>query len=332
MVNNTKNKGEQEVKLDLKDKKILFELDFNARMPYSQLAKKVGLSKQGAEYKLNNLIKKDVIKGFYPVINVPKLGYKYCRLLVTLQNTTKEKHQEIVDYLIKHDKVFWLFKMHGIYDFLIVIWVKQLNEFREFKEELESKFSDYVKNAVENIATDVIHYQYRWLLGHKETKEIHLKETSEIIEIDKIDREIIDLLSENARRSLVEISKKVNESAKVIGNRIRKLEEKKLIEGYRPIINHNKIGYTYYKVFINLNKISKEELKNLKSYIKNSPLVIYLVEGIALPGDIDIEMMVKYNQQLYDFIEDLRFKFPTLIGEYQTVIFVDTLKVEYLPF
>ena len=158
------------------------------------------------------------------------------------------------------------------------------------------------------------------------------RETSEIIEIDKIDKGIIDLLSKNARLSLVKISKKVNESAKVVGNRIKKLEEKKLIEGYRPVINHNKIGYTYYKVFINLNKISTEELKKLKFYIKNNPLVIYLVEGIALPGDIDVEMMVKNNQQLYDFIEDLRFKFPTLIGEYQTVIFVDTLKVEYLPF
>jgi DNA-binding Lrp family transcriptional regulator len=332
MVNNTELSNEREVKLDLKDKKILFELDFNARTPYSQLAKKVGLSKQGVEYKLNNLIKKGVIKGFYPVVNVPKLGYKYCRLFVTLQNMTKEKHQEIINYLIKHHKVFWLFKMHGIYDFLVVIWVKELNEFREFKEELESNFSGYIKKAIENITIDVIHYQHRWILGNKETKEIHLKETSEIIEIDKLDKKIIDVLSENARFPLVEISTKVNESAKVIGNRIKKLEEKKLIEGYRPIINHSKIGYTYYKVFINLNKISKEELKKLKTYIKNSPLVIYLIEGIALPGDIDIEIMVKNNQQLYDFIEDLRFKFPTLIGEYQTVIFVDTLKVVYLPF
>lgn len=324
--------NKQGIKLDLKDKKLLFELDFNARIPYSQLAKKVGLSKQGAEYKLNNLIKKGVIKGFYPMVNVPKLGYQYCRLLVTLQNTTKEKHQEIVDYLSKHSKVFWLLKMHGIYDFLIVIWVKELNEFREFKEELESKFSDYIKKAIENITTDVIHYQHKWLLGKKETKEIHLKETSELAEIDNLDKKIIRVLSENARFSLVEIAEKVKESAKVVGNRIRKLEEKKIIEGYRPIINHSKIGYTYYKVFLNLNKISKDELKKLKSYIKSNPLVIYLVEGIALPGDVDIEMMIKDNQQLYEFVEDLRFKFPTLIGEYQTIIFVDTLKVVYLPF
>jgi len=32
--------------LDLKDKKILYELDINSRQPNSEIAKKVGLSKQ----------------------------------------------------------------------------------------------------------------------------------------------------------------------------------------------------------------------------------------------------------------------------------------------
>ena len=332
MKQNNEFSTEKCVKLDLKDQKILFELDFDARMPYSLLAKKVGLSKQGVEYKLNNLIKKGVIKGFYPVINVPKLGYTYCRLLVTLQNMTPEKQQEIIDYLLKHHKVFWLFKMHGRYDLLMVLWVKELSEFREFKEELESKFVGHIKKSVENIMTDVIHYQHRYLLGVKDTREIHLKEISELIKIDELDKKIIGVLSENARGSLVEIATRVHESAKVVGNRIKKLEQQKIIEGYRPILDHAAIGYTYYKVFIEINRKSKEDLKKLKAYIKYNPLVIYLVEGVALTSDLEIEIMVKNNQQLFEFIEDLRFKFPTIIGEYQTVIFVDTLKVKYLPF
>jgi len=319
------------VKLDLKDKKILFELDFNARISYSQLAKKTGLSKQGAEYKVKNLLKKGVIKGFYPVINVPKLGYIYCRLLVTLQSLTKEKRDEIIEYLKDYRKVFWLFSMQGMFDILIVIWAKSMTEFKEFIEELETKFGENIKRKVETITTDVIHYQHRYLLEKKETKEIHIKETDKRIKIDDLDKKIIDLLCTDARISLIDISKKVNESAKVVAYRIKKLE-KGFIEGYRPIINHNKIGFTYYKVVIDLYKISKEELIRLKSYIRNNPSVIYIVEGIGLPADLEIEMMVKSNKQLFDFINDLKFRFPKLIGEYNTVIFMDTLKVKYLPF
>ena len=63
------------IKLDLKDKKLLYELDMHARQPNSQLAKKVGLSKQAVQYRISRLQEKGIIKGFYPVINVPKLSY-----------------------------------------------------------------------------------------------------------------------------------------------------------------------------------------------------------------------------------------------------------------
>jgi len=320
------------VKLDLKDKKLLFELDFNARAPYSQLAKAIGLSKQGTEYKVNNLIRKGVINGFYPVINVSKLGYIYCRLLLTLQDATKEKEEEIIAYLREHKKVFWLFSMQGMFDLLIVIWARSITEFRDFVEEIETRFGSHIKRRVETVATDVIHYQHRYLLGVTETKEIHIKEVTETIEIDDIDKRILGILCSDTRISLVDIATQIKQSAKVVAYRIKRFEEKKVIEAYRPIINHGRIGFTYYKLFIYLNNISKEELKRLKMYIKNNPLVIYDVEAIGLPADLDIELMVHSNQQLFGFIKDLKFRFPKLIGEYSTIIFMETLKVRYLPF
>jgi DNA-binding Lrp family transcriptional regulator len=295
------------------------------------LAKRVGLSKQGVEYRVKNLMKKGVIKGFYPVINVPKLGYIYCRLLLTLQNITKEKKDEIIQYLKNHRKVFWLFSMQGMFDLLVVIWAKSVTEFKEFVEEIETKFGNNIKRKVETITTDVIHYQHRYLLGKKETREIHIKETSERVEVDDLDMKILNLLCTNARIPLVKISEKVNESAKVVAYRIKKLEKVRIIEGYRPIIDHNKLGFTYYKVLIDLYNISKETLARIKSYVKNNPAVIYIVEGIGLPADLEVEMMVESNKQLFDFINDLRFRFPKIVGEYNTVIFMDTLKVKYLP-
>ena len=128
------------------------------------------------------------------------------------------------------------------------------------------------------------------------------------------------------------MSKIINESAKVLSYRIKKLENKKLIEAYRPVIDYNSLGYTYYKIFINLNKVSKEELTGLKDFIKYHPLVIYLIEGIGLPADIEIEMIVSSNQELFNFIRTLKEKFPKLIADYNTVVFMDTLKVRYLPF
>ena len=56
-------------KLDLTDRKIVYALDFASRMSLTQLGKKVGISKEVAKYRLDNLVKKGIIKGFYTDIN-----------------------------------------------------------------------------------------------------------------------------------------------------------------------------------------------------------------------------------------------------------------------
>ena len=119
-----------DVPLDLKDKKILLELDFNARQSNSEIAKKVGLSKQGVDYKIKNMISKGIITGFYPVINITKLGYYYCRLFIKFQNLTKNKEEEIFSYFKAHKRINWIVKFYGTYDVVMASYVKSVSEFK----------------------------------------------------------------------------------------------------------------------------------------------------------------------------------------------------------
>jgi len=317
---------------NLKDKKLLYELDFQARLPLSSLARKIGLSKQGVEYKLHNLVKKRVIKGFYPVINVPKLGYLYCRLSFSMKNLTSKREQEILQYLSSHKKVFWLFTAEGDKDVLVALWVKAVREFREFVEEFNSHYGENISSKNESINTDVILYQNRFLLQEKETLEINIAETPERVLIDDIDKDILRALCVNARAPLVEIAENIGTSAKVVAYRIRRMEKEKLIEGYRPVIDYNLLGYSYYKVWIMLNNVTSLQLKKLHHYVKQQQLTLYLVKGIGFPGDLDIEVVVKSNTELYDFIKELKLAFPMMIGERRIFMFRDTLKVQFLPF
>ena len=49
------------INLDLKDRKILYELDSNSRQPLSQIAKKVGLSKEVVNYRIRRLEDQKII-------------------------------------------------------------------------------------------------------------------------------------------------------------------------------------------------------------------------------------------------------------------------------
>jgi Lrp/AsnC family transcriptional regulator, leucine-responsive regulatory protein len=317
---------------DLKDKKILFELDFDAKQSYSELAKKVGLSKQVVEYRVKNLEKKGIVKGYYAVVNAQKLGYLYCRVSLVLQNISPEELKELYEDLRRDPRTFWVFEVQGTLDVFFGSWSKNLTEFRKLVNDVMTKHGKFVKIKVENVATNVIHYQHRYLLKKKETLEIHIKETEERVEIDEKDRKILTILCNNARTPLIDIASQIKESAKTIAYRIRRMEKQKLIEAYRTIIDHTKLGFTYYKIFLNISNYTNQDVLRLREFIKNHTATIYYVEGIGLHADIDFEMMIKDNQELFDFIKVLRKEFPKIVGNYTTVIFMDTLKVKYLPF
>jgi Lrp/AsnC family leucine-responsive transcriptional regulator len=55
--------------------------------------------------------------------------------------------------------------------------------------------------------------------------------------IDAFDRQILDILQENARISNAEIARRVGLAPSAIYERIRKLEERGVIQGYAPRIN-----------------------------------------------------------------------------------------------
>ena len=85
-------------------------------------------------------------------------------------------------------------------------------------------------------------------------------------------------------------------------------------------------------MLINIQYGGIKEIHQLYEYLKKSPIVLYIIKGIDFVEDLDIEVMIKNNQELFDFIKDLKSKFPNLIGDYKSFMFEDTKKVRYLPF
>jgi Lrp/AsnC family transcriptional regulator for asnA, asnC and gidA len=61
--------------------------------------------------------------------------------------------------------------------------------------------------------------------------------------LDEIDRGIIRILQEDAKTSYREINNKLGISIGTIHNRLNKLENSKIIEGYTVKLNNEKLGY-----------------------------------------------------------------------------------------
>jgi len=86
--------------IDLKDRKILYQLDVDSRQSFSEIGKKVRLPKNVVSYRINRMIKAGIIKNFYSVIDASKLGYISFRFYLVFQYTNPDIEKEIINYFI----------------------------------------------------------------------------------------------------------------------------------------------------------------------------------------------------------------------------------------
>lgn len=76
-----------EEELDAYDKKILFELDINARMSASKIAKKIKIPKETVNYRIKRLEKEGWINRLYTIFNASLFGYSYYRIFLKFKQT-----------------------------------------------------------------------------------------------------------------------------------------------------------------------------------------------------------------------------------------------------
>lgn len=64
-----------------------------------------------------------------------------------------------------------------------------------------------------------------------------------MIELDDINRELLELLAEHGRMSYRELGERVGLTAPAVTERIRKMEDQGVIRGYRAVIDYEQLGF-----------------------------------------------------------------------------------------
>lgn len=314
-------------KVDLKDKKILFELDSNCRQSNQQIAKKVGLSKDAIAYRINKLEEQNVIKGYRTIINFQKLGFTQYRVLLNLVNINKIKQTEFIEFLKKEKRVWGIALNEGIGDLAFTCLVKNKLEFYYFYEGLKNKFK---KNIKESLISEILKYQEfsrRYILESKSKNQQKTILETEKNSIDKIDEQILFELSNNARVKLITIAKKTKLSSMLIHQRIKKLEQKKIIEGYRANIHVMAFGRDYYGIKMSLDNYS--EKNKIIQYIQEIPEMTAILWTLA-GFDIEFDLEVKGTKQYQEIINNLRNKFDS-IREIKFIRAIEYFKLNHFP-
>jgi len=293
------------MKLDIKDKKILFELEKNARQNNSSIAKSVGLSKDAVGYRIKQLENGGIIRGYRLLVDVSKIGYTLYRIYLRLIDISQEDLEKMINYLKREKNAWWIAKLDGSWDFVFAYWSKTPNEFYEFYRLFSENFRKYIKDK---LICPMISYKEvprRYLTNSKMNLDFNIKERK-IENIDERDLKILKILSKNSRIHLIEIASKLKLDNMTIYHRIKKLEEKNIILGYKSDTNVSTLGRDFYTVEIDLNNLSK--IKEIEKDIFS--LSELTGRSISIGGnDIEFDLELENSKRYYEIINLLKDKF-----------------------
>jgi len=314
---------------DLTDRKILAELDKNARISYSELGKRTHIAKETVKYRVEQLQKKGIIRGFYTVVDFSKLGFTLYRLYLRLQNTNPKIENEITNHLSQSKNVSVFYRINGAYHVALGIWARNTWEYEAFWLAFKIKFGEYFSNYHLSLMTEYFEFSRLYILPSKTEKEIFTTiSKSEAQKLDNIDFQLLAFLSNNARAPLVKIAENLKISIVTARYHLKSLINKKIIIGFRPIFNLHALGYEYYKVDILFKKFDKT--KEIMQHILSHPNVIY-TERTLISSDLEFDVEIENFEKFTEMMDSFRAKFPEDIKDYTYYSLIKNYKTSYVP-
>ncbi len=302
-------------KLDLKDRKILYQLDLNCRQSNTHIGKKVGLSKEVVHYRIKRMEETGVINNFWTAINSLKLGYYAFRIYINFLDVSTEIKNEIIRYFEDYKNVWTLQSAKGPVDFEAVLWTSDIYLFNQFWNRTLDKYGNFFEKYSVSILTQVTCLKKSYLLSDyskNSNEEFYTISCSgDPVKIDELDYHLLNEIAIDARIPLVKLADKFNVSSQTANYKIRNLIKKGVILAFRVGIDISKLGLQNCMIDLYLKDHTRGT--QIKQYLKTNPYVENIMDMTIGWCDLNFELVVKDINSLAKIMEEIDNKFSGAI-------------------
>jgi DNA-binding Lrp family transcriptional regulator len=303
------------IKIDLKDRKILYQLDLNCRQSNNQIGRKVGLSKEVVNYRIKRMEDKGIIKCFWTSINSLRLGYYAFRIYINFLDVSPDIKNEIIRYFKNYKNVWTLQSAKGPVDLSAVIWSNDIYNFNLFWNKTLDKYGNYFENYSVSILTQLNCLKRSYLIkdgyNNSDRDFYTISCIGEPVKIDELDYHLLNEIADNARISLLTLAERLNSSSQTINYRIKSLIKKGIILAFRVDIDISYLDLQNCMIDLYLKDHTKGN--KIKEYLKGNPYVGYIMDMTIGWCDINFELLVKNFNSLTKLIDEIDKKFPGAI-------------------
>ena len=320
------------LKIDLKDKKILYELDRDSRQSNKEIARKVGLSEQVVGNRIHRLQDLGVIEYFYVKTNPAVLGYIHIKIYLRLHNITKQREEELLKDLNEQKNIYWLASLRGKYDLVSSIYVKNIADFSKRYEEIFGKWRDYILERNVVVLERAFTFTKAYLVPQQKSEEvIYSLGEEKSVQLDNLDNNLLKILNKEGRKPLIEISKQLKVSSDTVRYRINNLRKSGVITGFGVKIDYRKLNNNYHLIFLKLQNMNELKYKKLESLAKINENIIIFIKTIG-DHDLELEVETTNNKELDRLMKTLRDHFVSEIKNYEILEVTREHRMTYYPF
>ena len=318
------------VELDRTDKKIIFELDRNSRQPFTQLARKLKTSKSVVAYRVRQLEKKKIIRGYYTAIDTVKIGYYNFRAYICLKEASNEERDSILEYLINSKWTWWVATASFPYDIAMMFLAKGMHRAdSQFKEFLR-RFKKSIKSCKVNPYVELNHFFRDYILYDEamENRNYLTVGDENRVTLSEAEFAVLRELSSDSRQGSMVIARKLGLSPITVKSIIRRMMKNRVILAFRVLVDYSKINHGYYWIHIDVNDL--EEGDRLNRYIAALPETVYLEQAI---GGSDVEFGIQINEAkgVQWVVQGILDNFGEAVTDYEYFKILENKKAVYMP-
>ncbi len=317
------------MELDALDNKILASLDEDARMSESAIAKSVGTSKQVVKYRLKRLGERGIVANYYALLDVGQLGFDSYYIFVQLTGLTSEEEAKLYRTIQNLPELAWLATGVGRWDAVILFCAPSIGAFHSQLSDLKKLFGKHLRELLFTTLVQAHHISYKFLSGKY---DVSMKTTpkEKIYSLDTDDKKILGAINHDARLPVTELAKETNLPLHVVHYRLKQLQKKNLIQGFRPKINVQDIGIEWHLLLLKFNSTSLEKLTAFTEYCKQNNFIYYVTNTVG-EYDMMLDVHVRNTKEFRSFLFDLKNEFADLILLYESILIFEELLINYIP-
>ncbi len=309
------DKKEQFSILTKKDVLILQKLLEDGRQSSASISKEIDLGREIINYRIKRLIKENLIVKFIPKINEDILNYKEYIILLKLNLDDEISKEKFIKQKIGNKYLIWFIKSQAGWDLVIRLYAENINEFKKKLAEILDSCSSVLTKYYTIISSQEINTDNQQKIHNdifkndcEFKKDFTIIKDNQNFELDEKNKEILNMLEENARIQYKEIGEKLNISSDTVKYRIEKMKSCGVIENFTPVLNYNKLGFMQFAGIIKFLYLNAGESEDISAFFKQSRSIINAIKNLN-SQEYFITLIFEEKEEIEKFKEILNIKY-----------------------